>query len=118
MVVGGGAPSGERLLRRILSPLRTRARGAPPPPRRRQVILNALGDGTKAFELAPPLPGSRPESAWLPPAEAPPPGATAAPVRLGAGDVLYLPARWCHRVVTAGPSMTVNWGFYPDPGPE
>jgi hypothetical protein len=76
------------------------------------VILNALGDGTKAFDLAPPVPGSRPESAWLRPDEEPAPGA-AATVRLRAGDVLYLPARWRHRVVTAGPSMTVNWGFFP-----
>ncbi len=81
------------------------------------MILNALGDGTKAFELAPPLAGSRPVSAWLGADEAAAAAAAAAAgggaVRLRAGDVLYLPARWCHRVVTRGPSMTVNWGFYP-----
>ncbi len=85
------------------------------------MILNAAGDGTKLFELAPPLAGSRPISAWLGADDAARAAAAAAAaaaggggaVRLRAGDVLYLPARWCHRVVTRGPSMTVNWGFYP-----
>ncbi len=51
-------------------------------------------------------------SGWLGPGELPPPAAVKR-VALRPGDVLFLPARVCHRVTTAGPSLTVNWGLLP-----
>ena len=32
-------------------------------------------------------------------------------MHLTAGDVFFLPAGWCHRVVTLGHSFTINRGY-------
>ena len=37
-------------------------------------------------------------------------------VRLGAGDLLFLPAHWLHRVVTTAPSVTLSHNFFDGAG--
>eukprot|EP00808_Paulinella_micropora_P018561 g8235.t1 len=73
-----------------------------------QVIL-CVGGRAKTFHLAPPVSREK-VSGWLEMAQVPVPGAVHEVV-LYPGDVLLLPALVCHRVVTAGYSWTVNWGF-------
>ena len=82
-----------------------------------QIIVNALGSDQKLFELWPPV---SPEflSGWLPAHQKPSITDTVDQIWLRPGDVLYLPARWCHRVVTHAPSFTINWGFYSLDHPE
>ena len=75
-----------------------------------QCILNVTGH-CKHFELSAPV-SDEFISGWLRPEQVPLP-AHIARVTLSPGDVFVLPARVCHRVVTAGESMTVNWGFHP-----
>jgi len=75
-----------------------------------QLIAHVYGSG-KTFEIAPPVSSGR-LSGWLQEDQSPK-ECDVQSVTLRPLDILYLPARWCHRVTTRGISWTINKGYAP-----
>ena len=76
-----------------------------------QSIINVVGS-TKFFQVSPPIgPESRRISGWVSDVQMQAVEERASMIHLQAGDVFYLPAGWCHRVVTLGASFTINRAY-------